>query len=281
MLLSPFRKVDFNPALYQKVLVKPVAKIRYVIYFTPRSGSSWLTDILARTKRLSLANEAFNPNFLPKMAQACNASNLEQYINVILRRHNHKGVHGFEITMHQLNAVFPSTDYFIEHFGSGPCFWLIREDVVAQAVSLAKMVTTKVAHTASATPEQRQAAEAAFKYDGALIKHWLRHIRVAEQKNETLFTQYGLTPLRISYEQVATLEADHAVSLISRHIGIGDLPPLPEEESRHSKLGTLQNSEFAERFRKENVAYMRDIDGERAMMLAQLDDVAALLEDPI
>lgn len=267
-----FSKVDFDRELYERVVSKPAAETRYVIYFTPRSGSSWLTDILSRTKRLSLANEAFNPNFIPKIADTCNASNLDQYINVLLRRHNHRGVYGFEITMHQFEAVFPNSAYFMEHFGKGPCFWLIRQDIVGQAVSLAKMVNTQVAHTAQADTEQRQAADQAFEYNRKDIKKWLKHIIAAERKNEALFDAYSLSPLRMSYEQITSLGAARMIDIVAHHVGAKDMPDVPLE-STHTKLGTSRNDEFALRFREDETTFMRDIDDERAPWIELLDDL--------
>lgn len=271
---SLFENPDFDSELYKRALTRPEAPIKYVIYFTPRSGSSWLTDILAQTKRLSRALEAFNPSFVPNITKAINASNLNQYCNILDRRFNTQGVFGFEITMHQLNAVFPTHDKFIERYGEGPCFWLIRQDIVAQAVSLAKMVTTQVGHTANATDEQRQSSDKAFTYDKALIKHWLTHILNAERQNEQLFQDYGLSPLRVSYEQITALRAPAVVDIFARHIGVTDMPPV-EVESTHTKLGTSRNDEYATRFRKEAAPFMQKVDEERAPWLARLAKLEA------
>ena len=276
MWSNPFKKVDFDPELYERVMRKPPAHTRYVIYFTPRSGSSWLTDILARTRRLSLANEAFNPNFIPNIAQVCNASTLEQYINVLLRRHAQKGIYGFEITMHQFEAVFRDPQVFMEHFGRGPCFWLIREDIVAQAVSLYKMVTTKVTHAPQIDAERRAAAEATFRYDASAIKRWLNHILTAERKNEVLFREFGLSPLRMSYEQLTALGAQRTVDLVTRHLGLKKNLPRVNLESGHVKVGTSMNRDFAERFRREERDFLAKVAAERAPWLDRLDDLETL-----
>lgn len=272
-----FKDVEFDAKLYERVMTRPEAQTKYVIYFTPRSGSSWLTDILAQTGRLSRAFEAFNPNFVPNIAKAINASNLNQYSNVMCRRFNTQGVFGFEITMHQLNAVYRKKDNFMDRYGAGPCFWLIRQDIVAQAVSLAKMVTTQVGHTANATAEQRQTSDKAFQYDRALIKQWLNHILVAERLNEELFKDYSLTPLRLSYEQITTLGAARVVDIFAQHIGVSDMPET-EVESTHTKLGTSLNDEYSARFREEEAAFIRKVDEERAPWLAKLCDPEVLLQ---
>jgi len=270
-----FENPDFDRDLYKRAMTRPEAPIKYVIYFTPRSGSSWLTDILAQTKRLSRALEAFNPSFIPNITKAINASNLNQYCNIMNRRFNTKGVFGFEITMHQLNAVFPTHDKFIERYGAGPCFWLIRQDIVAQAVSLAKMVTTQVGHSANATDEQRQMSDRSFEYDRALIKHWLIHILNAERANEELFETYGLAPLRLSYEQITSLGAARVVEIFAHHVGATDMPEM-EMESSHTKIGTSRNEEFATRFRQDEATFMKKVDAERAPWLGALCDPAIL-----
>lgn len=270
--LPLFDDVPFDPDLYQRVLSQPAADLRFAIYFTPRSGSSWLTDILSQTKRLGVANEAFNPNFIPNIARACNASNLEQYINVLIRRHNHNGVYSFEITMHQLEAVFRRQDLFLKYFGDGPSFWLIRRDIVAQAISLAKMVSTNVAHTAHASEEERRASDKKFNYDANLIRRWLVHILNAERKNEKFFARNRLAPLRMCYEQTTLLSSQQMVNVVARHIGLSDLPPM-EFKTGHAKLGTSRNAEFAERFRRDEAIFLAGVEAERAPWLARLHNI--------
>lgn len=271
-----FGNVDCDLEAFEELMTKPVARTQYVIYFTPRSGSSWLTDVLVQTKRLGRATEAFNPNFMPSVAQSCNARNIHDYIAAITRRLQTRGVFGFEVTFHQLKAIFPGEQLFVEHFGNAHCFWLIRENIVEQAVSLAKMVTTKVGHSAFATEEQRKKSDSAFEYDADLIKHWLNHILMAERGNEDFFQRRGMTPLRMSYERMMPLGPDGVTRLMAARIGVTNLPETVFE-TRHEKLGTSRNSEYAARFREEHAAYLSGVDAERAPYLGKLDDLSTLL----
>lgn len=266
-----FKDVDFDPQLFEDTIKRPIARINYVIYFTPRSGSSWLTDVLVQTKRMSLANEAFNPNFIPNIAQAVNASNIDQYVNALKRKHNNHGVYGFEITWHQLNAVFPKHDEFIDYFGTSPAIWLIRRDIVAQAVSLAKMVTTKVAHAPHTSEKDRIEADGAFAYDEALIKRWLLHILAAERGSEELFSRHQILPLRISYEDIMAIGAESVARILMNHVGATPQPDI-EFNTRHEKLATGQNTEYADRFRKDCAGFLRDVEQERAVWLSKLVD---------
>jgi hypothetical protein len=49
------------------------ANRHYIIFFTPRSGSSGLTSILSGTKKLGFPEEYINPDFLPAVMKATNA----------------------------------------------------------------------------------------------------------------------------------------------------------------------------------------------------------------
>lgn len=273
-----FAQVVVDPVQQARRRRKPEATQDYVIHFTPRSGSSWLTDILAATDRLSAANEAFNPQFVPKIAQALHVTDLDDYIAALRRRFNTGGIYGVEVTAHQINAVFGSHDAFQERFAEARTFWLIRQDIVAQAVSLAKMVTTKVAHNTGDAQAAIARAEAEFVYDASLIRRWLNHIRVAEQISEEAFARHGLTPLRMSYEQVTRLSPLQAVNVVARHIGVPDIAPM-EFAPCHEKLGTGQNSDYAARFRRDEAGFLEDLAAERAPMLARLDPIEDMVRD--
>ena len=73
-----------DSALYQRKLAKrPAARTRFVMHFTPRSGSSWLTDLAEQTGRLGKPGECFNPNFLPRMAARLDAANMDEFVEVM------------------------------------------------------------------------------------------------------------------------------------------------------------------------------------------------------
>jgi len=262
-----FSSVQIVPEKLDELRRMPKARKQLAIYFTPRSGSSWLTEVLSQSNRLGRANEVFNPGFIPNIAQACNATSLTDYIDLVQRRLNTRGVFSFEITWHQLNAVFENADAFMEDFGAAKPAWLIRCDIVAQAVSLAKMVTTKVAHSISTDTEGRQQADSGFAYDPALIRRWLTHILVAERYTEEHFAKHGLKPLRLTYEGMMASGGDQTLELFAQYMNIPDIRKLPVTP-RHSKLATSQNVDYALRFRQDEGVFMRDVEEERAAWLA-------------
>lgn len=261
-----------------RILEQPPADRFYTIFFTPRSGSSWLTGIIEQGDSLGCAKEVFNPNFCRVNAQKLGVSNLQDYINFVLRRDNRGGVFSCEVTAPHLNRTFPQTEAFFQLFGEHPSFWLIRQDIVAQAVSLAKMSVTKVGQSVSKSQEERAAADTIFEYDSDLLKKKIVHILKAERQTEEWITQWGLSPLRMSYEQIITLTPHQMLNVIARHAGLPDEPAV-DITPRHEKLGTSRNTEFAQRFREEHADWLAPIEAERAHWVEKLDDVAGLVRD--
>jgi len=270
MFPTLFDPATIDPEAFARTMQRPAATVRYVIYFTPRTGSSWLTDIAKRTRQLSTPGECFNPHFVPGIARKLNAGDMDGYVNALLRHRNTKGVFGCQLTHFQLSKVFETEERFLAYFGSAPCFWLIREDIVLQAVSLSKKQQSKIGHRTMADAEQLQAADRKFVYDAENVEHWLGHIRKAEIRTEAMFRQHRLMPLRLSYEIITGLSPLQAVNVIAAHIGV---PPVDAAElsSDHEKIGTDKNAAFAARFRADHPRLMRKITSQREPMLAGLN----------
>jgi trehalose 2-sulfotransferase len=273
-----FQNVIVDPARQARLFRRPAAKRMCVIYFTPRSGSSWLTSILAATGQLGAGNEALNPDFIPDIAQAIDAPDMDSYIQMLLRQFNMGDVFSVEVTAHQIISVFENYEAFHQYFGLATCFWLIREDIVSQAVSLAKMIATKIAHSEGTDESTRLLSESLFTYDSESIKNWILHIRAAEMDSEAWFQDYGLEPLRMSYEQTTRMPPLKMVNVFARHLGLPDIAPM-EFPVTHTKLATPQNRMFADRFRTEETRFTARIDADRAPMLSRLHRIEDIVAD--
>ncbi len=246
---------------------KKPADTTLVIHFTPRSGSSWLSSILESTNRLGIGLELFNPNFVPNIARHYGARSLAEYVDMARHFSARGGVLSFEITSHQLAAVFEHPTDFFDTYAGCPSYWLIREDIVSQAVSLSKMVQTKISHAPQAQTPARQAADAAFAYDGQDILKWLKHILAAERRSEQYFKDYGIAPFRMSYEGMIQNGAHGVLSRIAKAAGLPALPDGLEIKSAHEKIATPKNDEFSERFRQQHRRFLSDVGAERAQWI--------------
>jgi LPS sulfotransferase NodH len=250
---------------------KAPARLRYVIWFTPRSGSSWLTDIATASGRLSQPGECFNPDFMPEMTRNARAATMDQYIQILSRRRNTYGVFGVQITWHQMQRSFDGADRFMRYFDGSPAIWLIREDIVMQAVSLAKKEQTRIGHSVQSSAEARAAADAQVSYDADLIAFFLRSLHRAEQGTEEIFADYGLTPLRLSYERNMAMGGSHVLNAMAHHLKVKPIPHGAGDQSDHVQIRTELNAAFADRFRAEHAAMLDEIAGERAARLEAVD----------
>jgi len=248
----------------------PLPRKSYVIYFTARSGSSWVTDIVSQTGRLGLPEECFNPAFVPEMSRAMQAGTLEGYVDALQRRRARGGVFGCEVTFFQMKRVFGGPEEFLRHFGQSKAIWLIREDIVAQAVSLYKMQVTRIAHKAQSDSAARTEAEARFVYDKDQIRHWLEHLLTKEIRTEQMFATYDIHPLRLSYEVTTRMGAERVVNSLSHFLNEGRVPA-PSQPSAHGKIGTGRNRAFATRFREEEGAMMARVKETRAPWLRRIN----------
>lgn len=270
MAQSPFRDVTFDPEKHARIMRRAPAEIRYVIFFTPRSGSSRLTDLAVRTQGLGHPGECFNPAFLPAMAQAHSARNIREYTDLVVRRRQTRGVFGCEVTHMHLVRNFWRPTRFLDQLAPTATFWLIREDIIAQAVSASRMVQTQLAHSVQAKEETDMArAETAFTYQPESIRNVLRRLRWMEAGTEALIRAAGLRPMRLSYEQTIALPPRRLMLQMARHIGA---PPrklrLEGLDSDHRKVSGDKSADFAARFRKEFPDLVARIDRDRAPMLA-------------
>ena len=148
----------------------PTADFRYVVFFTPRSGSSYLTDLIQSTNCLGDAGEMFNPIIAWNVAGAMGSTSIEDYVDSLLRARNIAGVYSAELTWTHLDFMFGSPRQFLDLVKPSHFLWLKRDDYVAQAVSIMSMKQTGLAHTAGASRQDIESARNRVKYDGFRLR---------------------------------------------------------------------------------------------------------------
>ena len=241
-----------------------------VIHFTPRSGSSWLGSVLESTERLGRGIELYNPAFIPKIAKHFGARSLAEYVDLANFFISRGGVVSLEVTSHQIIAAFAQPRDFFELYSDCPSFWLIREDIVSQAVSLAKMQSTGLAHAPHSDLKSRILMDDVFSYDGDQILRWLEHILAAERNSEEFFHRHNVKPYRLSYERIMSKDVGLLLSEITGAAGLPDIPSTCRIETDHKKLATPKSRDFADRFREEHNERLKVVAIERSTWLKKL-----------
>jgi LPS sulfotransferase NodH len=264
---SPFRNIPPKPMWRKTLSALPLPAVRYVVYFTPRSGSSRLTDLIDRAGGCGIPGEYFNPNLIKKAATFLGAQGLEDYIDLLMRRRNTNGVFGCEVTSGHLYNTFYSHKKFIELYQPTSSVFLIRENIVEQAVSLSRMAQTGIAHNTSSPTFTRDSNE--FQYRPFQIRFYLLNLLSMEKLLERTFRVRNIEPLRLSYETLDRVSPDVFIPVIADHVA-ANCEQTNGLESEHKKLGDEKSLDYAERFRKDSAKVLEMANRRRAHTLSAL-----------
>ncbi|WP_353311421.1 Stf0 family sulfotransferase [Shimia sp. NS0008-38b] len=251
---------------------------RYVIFFTPRSGSTRLTDFITRAGGLGHPDECFNPDIVPQLAKQLGADSLESYADRLLRARRDGRVFGCEITYLQMMIMFKSSRRFRRALSPTDLIWLIREDLVAQSVSASRMVQTGVSQSVFSSTKELAQADRDFVYDASAIRSAMLRMLVQEWRTEVVLAQMPHKPLRLSYELVNAFSPRSVLTLIRDHL---ETEPKDDSQvfSTHQKVSGTKSLEMAERFRAEHAGFVAWVDRRRAKRIAALDEARAALSE--
>lgn len=232
---------------------------RYIIAMTPRSGSSYLCDLMKRTRRLGRPNEALNRQFLPGMLKKIPARTAEEYLRNVLRaRATRNGVSGLKASWFQFENFSAALDR-LDCLDGIYYIYLTRRDLAAQAVSLYKATASSVFHTNVAHGEEALTRLASLHYSYKAIREWHAHIARQEEGWQRFFLKNRIFPLCITHEDIG----DNVLAVMKRIAAFMGMAPrqieMPDGPSVFEKIGDASNLEWARRFEWE-----RDVGTARA-----------------
>ena len=227
---------------------------KYVVLFTPRSGSSWLTSLLSGVDCLGRPEEYLNPAFLRDVAQALNCTARAELFPALLRKcKTDNGVFGIEVRYTDIGLF--GEENFLEGIGSDALFYYLwRDNIVAQGVSLYRAVTTGKWHS---TDGRSEAAPAA--YDAAAIKEWIEHIQQIETANFDLLCRRGIPGRFLRYEDIVQDETATLQAFSQPLLGRAVLSSaVLKSAARPRRMADEWNAEVEERFRHEMADFVRE-----------------------
>lgn len=250
----------------------PEAPHRFAIFFTPRCGSTHLAKLIAGTKAMGDPGEAFNPLHVQASARAMGSRDLTHYIAQLVRVRNVNGFFGVKLSYAHLIQVFRSERRFLDLVAPEKLIWVIRRDIVAQAVSAYGMKQSGIAHSPHSAPEEIAEAQSGLRYDGRRIRWELRGLLWNETRTEAMLERRGLRALHLSYEGIVQGGPEATLRRVAGHLGIEGKVTINDTEL-HRKIGGKRNVEFAARFRAENPGFLRRVEARRAPMLERFEEV--------
>jgi trehalose 2-sulfotransferase len=230
----------------------PEPRGRFLIAITPRSGSSYLCDVMTRIKLFGLPGEILNQEFIPRIIKAIPGRTPEEYIRNVMRfRKTKNGTSGLKASWFQFrNFMDAMTDR--AYLAGFKYIYLTRRDLAAQAVSLYKATASSVFHTNIPHSEEAVSKLQSLEYDYQKIKEWYLHIVQQEKGWEAYFEENGIHPLRLTYESIDDDILDVLVR-IAAFVGVDpNEVKMPGAPSVFGKIRDQRNAEWAQRFSVEH-----------------------------
>ena len=238
----------------------------YCIVFTPRSGSTWLGDLLSNSGYLGRPQEWFNPDPARKTALESEADDLNAYYLYLKQAQRTGDVFGLEITWPQMDIVLQSVNP-VRFEDMRVWAFLRRRDFVAQAVSLFKAESTGRFHSVQGGEEGP-----APDYAPLEIARNVRRLMAQEFACEHFFKSRKIEAIELWYEDLLGLEPEQVLGLFSSALALPeDVLKATEASaplSRYRKMGGADNELMAARFRRdyaEPMKYWEEYRGSRSV----------------
>lgn len=195
----------------------------YIIATTSRSGSTYLCQLLASTRRLGEPKEYYNPPVKARFQERWNAADdLTYFRELLTRTSTANGVCGVKLATSALVDMRAQLGPVFELLR--PVYiWLRRRDALRQAISLYRASATGHWHW----PAAAQRPRACPPFDAQRINECRRRIEQANDEWESCFAAGRIDPLMLWYEDVAA-DPRASVAAVCRRVGVDarDLPPL-------------------------------------------------------
>ncbi len=249
-------------AAWRRDSEKPLPKKKYVIVFTARSGSSWLTSILSATKKLGYPEEYLNPSFIRNVAAAVNTVDPAEFLKALQRRRQSpNGIFGIEVR--EIDVRLMGQEIFFSEFNNETIYFnLWRSNIVAQAISLYRAVETKHFHSSDSS-----ASETTPPYDNDAIKKWIVHLVAQENANYRMLCREKKSFYNLRYEDMIadkkrTLEIFEEI--LKEDLQFEALSFSSEKELK--KVSDQWNTDTEMAFRHENSTYLAKIEASREIL---------------
>jgi LPS sulfotransferase NodH len=166
----------------------------FLICTTPRSGSTYLCDLLRATGKLGKPHEFFSAWMMQRLGRPHRYGPVAEHLELI-RTHGctANGIFGSKVFRYNLGVLSPAK--VLAAMGNPAILFLERMDLVGQAISFSRSAVTRAFRAGEAdarTPE----------YDPVLIRGYLELLIRENAAWRLWFARQGITPLLVTYEDL-------------------------------------------------------------------------------
>lgn len=127
----------------------------YIICFVPRSGSTWLSQMLASTRLLGEPREYFHEKQL--LQYSSRFPTLKEYCNYLKSQYTVNNVFGMKVTWTHMQALLMDGHTPNELFDIDfKYIWLDRKDTIMQGISEYRAMSTQCFHSKEESPVHQE-----------------------------------------------------------------------------------------------------------------------------
>lgn len=241
----------------------------FIILFTARSGSTFLTHEVTNARVLSSPDEWFSWLYIKNDMERNGGNPVDFIKRLISEKKSAQGIFGVEANSLMLELFEDIIPLDILFPRKPRWFFLRRRNLVAQSISNFLADESRVFHSYQLDGSNAQKVQE-VTYDGDKLRSYIRNFISEEVKCMDRFKRSNVSPVHLFYEDVVRDPHD-AVKLISNVLGI-HLPVeylKGETENAIKKLAGNKNSEFEARFRSEEKEFLEEMLSLRPEVLAQ------------
>jgi trehalose 2-sulfotransferase len=181
-------------------------RVFYMICSQPRSGSSFLCEMLANTLHAGMPAEYLRPDRVAMLKRRWAVETFDEYLHALTeRKTSPNGVFGLKVHWGQYSEAAGDRNptSLFDGLSSEMRFVNVRrEDRVRQAVSWVRALQTGSWSTVLG-PEQAQAV-----FDPEDIERKIGRLEKEEAAWERLFERYGISPFQLTYERLVEAPED-------------------------------------------------------------------------
>lgn len=174
----------------------------YCLFFTPRSGSTLLKELLNQLKTLGNPDEYLSVTRIKNFKLKPFRERFTDYFAHVVKNNSQGGCFGIKIDPFTMDLIsqYISITYF---FGIGhtKSILLTRDDLIGQCFSLALGQISSVWHI---YPNQVDIHTDKFKgrVSESMIWELMFYLLIQERRLNAFFMRNGISPLRITYEEL-------------------------------------------------------------------------------
>ena len=265
---TALQKLKCRQADIRHESVEEIAGKEFVIWFSARSGSTWLGSLLF-SAGFPKPEEYFHPNKVVRRAAYLGVNSWPDYVRAIKQKRTVSGLFCHEMTFQFWNILKKDGDAMNYLDFSGPSVVLFREDIVLQAVSLFLAMNSQKWHKYQGSNVPAAVSEVAYS-ENAIRKNveYLLALENGLNKNRDELIRNARY---VSYECLIRQSNESIIDAFSRHAGFEARAGV-SVRSHYTRMRTTKNLQMSERFVENNRQWVAEINDSRNWIFSAMEN---------